>query len=123
MEIEIPKEKKPNVRFYEVRKHIFKHRKTHRKNLTPSQINERKRQARLGRIALANSSEGIEFFNWIFSIKEGLGLNSHQFCSALGISLQTEAFWRKRRGHFPSHETYRKLEEMEKLLRIKVESK
>lgn len=119
MQLEIPQEKPIGIRFYSVRQHIFRHKKTPRKGLTPSEINRRKQNARLRRTKLANSQEGVEFFNWIFSIMEKLGLNEKQFAKILYVDLQTVRFWRKREGHFPSHKVFARLEELERLLRIK----
>lgn len=119
MQLEVPQDKSNEIRFYNVRKHIFNHNKTSRKGLTISEINKRKKISKIGRQNLANSQEGVEFFNWIFSIRDSLNLDNYEFAKVIGVNIQVIKFWKNKKGHFPSHDTFKRLEELERLIRIK----
>ena len=111
------------LKFFNLRRHLYTRKKTKRKHLSTYEIYKRKEESRQKRQRLANSEEGREFYKWLYGIQGSLKLSDRKFAELIGISIQTLWRLKEQYGNFPSHKTFERLLELERLCRIKVEVK
>lgn len=113
--------------FYAIRKLLkdLKYR-THRNgNFKFASAYDRKRQRMLQQQQLFKKDERFkEFFTWVFSIQDKLGINNIEFAKLCKVTPQTISAWKQydgsNGGQFPSKDAFKRLVKLEIASQIEV---
>lgn len=108
-----------STRFPDIREHILHKVRISRNGLSANQIYLRQKLSRDARKAqISLDVQRQEFFLWIDTIQKKLGLSDYEFAQALYLSAQTLKLWKRRTGHYPSQQSFKRLLQLERQARL-----
>jgi DNA-binding transcriptional regulator YiaG len=106
-------------RFFRARIHLHRKKKTPRAHLSQADIYARKMKSKHERKAENSINKDVlELIRWVREIQERLQINNYKYAKLIGVTVQTIKLWKYPSGHLPSHKSFQKLLELERIAKF-----